>query len=97
VGGSATNPSRRVGTPEIWRRLQGTLAVIEPELGRQARVVTLGLHPHLIGAPHRFFYLEQMLDRLAGDPKAVFMTGVAMADWFQAVSPAPSATSSAAG
>jgi allantoinase len=76
-------------SPEIWRRLEDTLVVFEPELARSPRVLTLGLHPHLIGAPHRFLYLEKMLDRLAGHPGAVFMTGARIADWFEAVSPRP--------
>jgi allantoinase len=78
-------------SPEIWRRLEDTLAVLEPELSRQPRVMTLGLHPHLIGVPHRFHYLEKMLDRLAAHPRAVFMTGSRIADWFEAASPAPAA------
>jgi peptidoglycan/xylan/chitin deacetylase (PgdA/CDA1 family) len=76
-------------SPEMWRRLEDTLSVLEPELERQPRVLTLGLHPHLIGAPHRFAYLEKMLDRLAAHPTAVFMTGSQIADWFEAVSPSP--------
>jgi peptidoglycan/xylan/chitin deacetylase (PgdA/CDA1 family) len=73
-------------SPEIWRRLEDSLAVFEPELARQPRVLTLGLHPHLIGAPHRFLYLEKMLDRLTAHPRAVFMTGSRIADWFETVS-----------
>jgi hypothetical protein len=52
-------------------------------------VLTLGLHPHLIGVPHRFAWLEKMLDRLADHPRARFMTGAQIADWFGEVSPAP--------
>lgn len=84
-------------SPEIWRRLEDTLAVLEPELARQPRVLTLGLHPHLIGVPHRFAYLEKMLDRLAGHPMATFMTGREIADWFEACSPPPAATAGASG
>ena len=76
-------------SPEIWRRLEDTVSVLEAELDRQPRVLTLGLHPHLIGAPHRFAYLEKMLDRLAAHPRAIFMTGRGIADWFEACSPAP--------
>ena len=74
---------------EISRRLDDTLSVLEPELARQPRVLTLGLHPHLIGVPHRFAWLENMLDRLAEHPQATFMTGAQIADWFEDVSPAP--------
>jgi peptidoglycan/xylan/chitin deacetylase (PgdA/CDA1 family) len=74
-------------SPEMWRRVEDTLQVLGGELARQPRVLTLGLHPHLIGAPHRFLYLEKMLDRLADHPQAVFMTGAQIADWFETVSP----------
>jgi allantoinase len=84
-------------SPEMWRRLEDTLSVLEPELERQPRVLTLGLHPHLIGVPHRFVYLEKMLDRLAAHPGAVFMTGQQIADWFEACSPAPAVTSGVSG
>ncbi|WP_411288735.1 polysaccharide deacetylase family protein [Phenylobacterium sp.] len=81
----------RHASPEIWRRLEDTLQVLEPELARQPRVLTMGLHPHLIGAPHRFAYLEKMLDRLASHPQAVFMTGRQIADWFEANAPSTGA------
>ena len=79
----------RQASPEICRRLEDTLLVLEPELARQPRVVTLGLHPHLIGVPHRFTWLEKMLDRLTDHPRAKFMTGAQIADWFAEASPAP--------
>lgn len=80
----------RHASPEIWRRLEDTLEVLATELERQPRVLTVGLHPHLIGTPHRFRYLEKILDRLAADPRAVFMTGREIADWFETCSPVPS-------
>ena len=82
---------------EMWRRLEDTLSVLEPELVRQPRVLTLGLHPHLIGVPHRFAYLEKMLDRLASHPQAQFMTGRQIADWFEACSPPGPATVAGSG
>jgi allantoinase len=81
----------RHASPEMWRRLEDTLEVLDGELARQPRVVTLGLHPHLIGVPHRFVYFEKMLDRLASHPQATFMTGRQIADWFEASAPAPRA------
>jgi len=69
-------------SPEMHDRLVETLETYEPELARGPRIVTLGLHPHLIAVPHRFTWLERMLDRLMAHPQAHFMTGSQIADWF---------------
>ena len=53
-----------MSSSEIYDRLVDTLFVFERELKKQPRVLTLALHPHLIGVPHRFAYLERMLDLL---------------------------------
>lgn len=69
-------------SPEFLLRLQRTLALFEREIERQPRVLALGLHPHLMGVPHRFGYFEEMLDLLIQHPQVVFMNGSAIADWF---------------
>jgi hypothetical protein len=46
--------------------------------------MALGLHPHLIGVPHRIGYLERMIDDLLGRDDTIFMTGSQIADWFVA-------------
>jgi hypothetical protein len=50
----------------------------------------LGLHPHLIGVPHRFESFEKMLDLLMATPEVCFMTGEKMAQWYASQVPAPS-------
>lgn len=69
-------------SPEMYRRLHDTLAAFDGELAREPRVLALGLHPHLIGVPHRIGYLAKMLDELMARDDAVFMTGAQIADWF---------------
>jgi peptidoglycan/xylan/chitin deacetylase (PgdA/CDA1 family) len=69
-------------SPEFLRRLQRTLALFSREAARQPRVLALGLHPHLVGVPHRFGYFEEMLDILLATPQVCFMTGGQIADWF---------------
>lgn len=69
---------------EFLLRLQQTLNVFDQEAETQPRVLALGLHPHLIGVPHRFAYFEQMLDLLLSHPKVCFMTGSQIADWYTA-------------
>ena len=54
------------------------------EVGTQPRVLAIGLHPHLIGVPHRIGYLSKMLDELMACDDVVFVTGAQIADWFVA-------------
>ncbi|MBU4609680.1 polysaccharide deacetylase family protein [Achromobacter sp. GG226] len=76
-------------SPEFLLRLQRTLALFERESRRQPRVLALGLHPHLMGVPHRFGDFEQMLDLLMRSRDVCFMTGSQIADWFRGAEPPP--------
>lgn len=69
---------------ELHKRLEWTLAVLERETARQPRILTLGLHPHLVGVPHRAYWLEKSLDLLQSRRDTVFMTSSQIADWFVA-------------
>lgn len=73
---------------EMHDRLVQTLETYAPELENGPRIVTLGLHPHLIAVPHRFAWFERMLDLLQARDDTVFMTGSQIADWFEAASDA---------
>jgi len=78
--GSETGlPARRGPWRSAARRL----------LAEAPRVLAIGLHPHLIGVPHRIGYLAQMLDLLMARDDTVFMTGSQIADWYAAAEPAP--------
>ena len=72
---------------EIYDRLVDTLSVFERELKTQPRVMTLALHPHLIAVPHRFAYLERMLDILQERGDTIFVVGRQIADWYMAACP----------
>ena len=74
----------RHSSPEMYQRLKDTLDVFDRELKREPRVLTLALHPHLIGVPHRIGYLAKMLDLLQDRGDTIFMTGGRIADWFVA-------------
>ena len=76
-------------SPEMHRRFTDTLTLFDRELKSQPRVMTLALHPHLIAVPHRFVYLERMLDVLQARTDTIFMTGRGIADWYAAASPPP--------
>jgi peptidoglycan/xylan/chitin deacetylase (PgdA/CDA1 family) len=67
---------------EMLRRLEMTLRVFEQELASQPRVLTIALHPHVMGVAHRADVLARCLDLLMRRDDAVFVTGSAIADWF---------------
>ncbi|MFM9972396.1 MAG: polysaccharide deacetylase family protein [Burkholderiales bacterium] len=69
-------------SPEMYQRLADTVAVFDREVKRQPRVLAIGLHPHLIGVPHRIGYLHRMLDLLLQRDDTVFVQGGEIADWF---------------
>jgi len=74
---------------EFFLRLQQTLKVFTQEAKQQPRVLALGLHPHLIGVPHRFAYFEKMLDLLVEHSDTCFMTGSEIMDWYAEQVPHP--------
>ncbi len=69
-------------SPEMYRRMTDTVAAFEQEVDGGSRVIPIGLHPHLMGVPHRIGYLERMLDELMARDDTIFMAGGEIADWF---------------
>jgi hypothetical protein len=82
------NPNGDEVVPTTVLELTDTVQTFDREIKKQVRVLALGLHPHLIGVPHRIGYLEKMLDLLASRDDVVFMQGAQIADWFKSVCPA---------
>jgi peptidoglycan/xylan/chitin deacetylase (PgdA/CDA1 family) len=70
---------------ELLKRLSATLAVLEREICQNPRVLSIGLHPHIAGVPHRVYYLEKALDLLMNRTDTIFVTSSAIADWFISV------------
>jgi peptidoglycan/xylan/chitin deacetylase (PgdA/CDA1 family) len=70
-------------------RVVDTLRQFEGELATQPKVLTLALHPHIVGVPHRAVHLARTLDMLLARDDTVFVTSSAMADWFAAARPPP--------
>ncbi|MGI9422805.1 MAG: polysaccharide deacetylase family protein [Hyphomicrobiaceae bacterium] len=67
---------------EILKRMQATLAVFEREILHNPRILTFGLHPHIIGVPHIAYQFEKALDVLVKHPDTIFMTSSQIGDWF---------------
>jgi peptidoglycan/xylan/chitin deacetylase (PgdA/CDA1 family) len=74
---------------ELHRRLVDTLRTFDGELSRAPRIVTLGLHPHLLGVPHRFVHLVRCIEVLKQRQDAVFLTGSEIADWYSSACSPP--------
>ena len=71
-------------TDEMFRRLEGTLAIFDRETANQPKVLTLALHPHLIGVAHLAYQFERCLYLLLARDDVVFMTSSQIGDWFVA-------------
>jgi peptidoglycan/xylan/chitin deacetylase (PgdA/CDA1 family) len=69
-------------SPEMYHRVVASVEAFEKEMNDTTRIMPIGLHPHLMGVPHRINYLERMLDDLTARDDVVFMNGGEIADWF---------------
>jgi peptidoglycan/xylan/chitin deacetylase (PgdA/CDA1 family) len=67
---------------EIYKRVEATLATYDEELADQCRVLTLSVHPHIVGAPHVAHHFGRALDLLMSRDDVVFVTSSVMGDWF---------------
>lgn len=74
-------------TDEYLKRVEATLAVFARELQHQPRVLTLSLHPHIIGVPHAAHYFEAALDLLLARDDTIFLTSSGIGDWYAAADP----------
>jgi peptidoglycan/xylan/chitin deacetylase (PgdA/CDA1 family) len=79
----------RHATGEMAKRLEFTLRRFETECQDSTIVLAIGLHPHLIGVPHRIHELERMLDLLTASTDVGFFTGSELADWYATADAAP--------
>lgn len=69
---------------EMYRRLEMTLRIFDVEARTHPKVLTVALHPHVMGVPHRADVLARCLDLLLARDDVVFVTGSEIADWFAA-------------
>lgn len=76
-------------SPEMRMRVERSLDLFEKEVQQngQPRVLALGLHPHLMGVPHRFADFEAILDLLMASPEVQFVQGHEIADWYKSQVP----------
>ena len=67
---------------EMLRRLEMTLRVFDDETTTHPKVLTLALHPHVMGVAHRADVLARCFDLLLARDDTIFVTGSQIADWF---------------
>ncbi|MGD9944446.1 MAG: hypothetical protein AB7S98_14520, partial [Burkholderiaceae bacterium] len=75
----------------MLERVRRTAELFAQEAKQRPRVMAIGLHPHLIGVPHRFETFRRMLDLLMATPGVCFMQGGQIADWYMSQMPRPPA------
>lgn len=71
---------------EMKLRIAETVKAFAREISEenQPRILTIPLHPHLSGVPHRINFLAETLDGLLARPDTIFMNGGQILDWFVA-------------
>jgi allantoinase len=69
---------------EILQRFRDTLTTFSSELEENPRILTLPLHPHITGVPHRIPYVEGVINLLRERNDVIFVTGSEIADWYAA-------------
>ena len=75
-------------SPEMKLRIEQTVRTFEREIREQQRprILTIALHPHLSGVPHRIGYLGEIIDALMARDDTVFLRGSQILEWFLAES-----------
>lgn len=75
-------------TGEFANRVRRTLEVLSAETSHGPKVMTVALHPHLVGVPHRFTELVEMIEAIERHPMTEFVRPGEIADWYAALHPA---------
>lgn len=71
-------------TDEMRKRMHETIKTFAYEIDRygQPRVLTIPMHPHLSGVPHRINFVKEIVDTLGERDDTVFVNGSQLLDWF---------------
>lgn len=67
---------------EMYKRVIATLDIFDEEKQSNAKILTLALHPHIIGVPQNFFYLKKIIENLKKRDDIIFMTSSQIGDWY---------------
>jgi allantoinase len=72
---------------EWTQRVRDQFDRLYAEGARQPRVMGLGVHAYIAGAPHRIAYLESILDYMRRKRGVWFATGEEIHDWYRTTRP----------
>jgi len=67
---------------EMEKRVNATIKLFEEEKIHNTKIITLALHPHIVGVPQNFYYLKKIIKDLKKRDDVVFMTSSQIGDWF---------------
>ena len=67
---------------EMYKRFNATMEIFEEEKKNNAKILTLALHPHIIGVPQNFFYFKKIIEDLNKRNDIIFMTSSQIGDWY---------------
>ena len=70
-------------------RIRDSLAFFARDGFARTRVMTVALHPHVIGVPHRMESFTAAMQELAAHPEVAFATSSEIGDWYAGLYPAP--------
>lgn len=70
-------------------RMRDTMAFFARDGFSRTRVMTIALHPHVIGVAHRMESFRAAMESLAAHPEVAFATSSEIGDWFTAIQPPP--------
>ena len=69
---------------EEWlRRTKDQFDRLYPEGAVQPRVLSMGIHPYIMGVPHRIKYFEAAIDYMLKKKDVWFTTADGIYDWFK--------------
>ena len=75
--------AERSSTDEYFRRFEDVADYFASEPDRPPRVITMGLHPHIIGVPYRLAMFERTIDMLLRRDDTIFVMGRHIAEWYK--------------
>jgi len=68
----------------VWlSRTKDQFDCLYAESEKQPRIMSMSVHPYIIGAPHRLKYFEQALDYVLSHDRVWFATGADIYNWFR--------------
>jgi hypothetical protein len=68
---------------EYYQRFKDAVEYFASEPDAPPRVLTMGLHPHIIGQPQRLAAFERTIDMLMARDDTIFVTGGQIANWYK--------------